>query len=90
MNLRWGKPKEVAAAASFFIFLNSIAGLIGQFIKDPNRNALTYWPLFLAVIVGGQIGSRFGSSTDVSQSVIQRGTAILILVISVRLLLVTF
>jgi uncharacterized membrane protein YfcA len=90
MNLRWGKPKEVAAAASFFIFLNSIAGLIGQFIKDPNLNALTYWPLFLAVIVGGQIGSRFGSSTYVSQSVIQRGTAILILVISVRLLLVTF
>ena len=86
MNLKWGKPKEVAAAASFFIFLNSLAGLCGQFFKDPSLNALNYWPLFLAVIFGGQIGSRVGSSNRVPQVMVQRGTAVLILIISVRLL----
>jgi uncharacterized membrane protein YfcA len=90
MNLKWGKPKEVAAAASFFIFLNSIAGLSGQFIKNPDVSAFTYWPLFLAVFVGGQIGSRLGSSPRVSQAMVRRGTGILILVISGKLLLGLF
>lgn len=90
MNLKWGKPKEVAAAASFFIFLNSIAGLIGQFYKNSSLDLLIYWPLFLAVLLGGQIGPRLGSSKYVSQLAIQRGTAILILVISVRLLWASF
>lgn len=90
MNLKWGKPKEIAAAASFFIFLNSIAGLFGQFIKNPDVSAFSYWPLFLAVFVGGQIGSRLGSSPRVSQVMVRRGTGILILIISGKLLVGLF
>ncbi len=90
LNLKWGKPKEVAAAASFFILLNSVAGLFGQFLKSPSFDVLNYWPLFLAVILGGQIGSRVGSSTRVSQVMIQRGTAVLVLIISGKLLIGLF
>lgn len=87
MNLRWGTPKQIAATASAFIWLNSVAGLIGQFTKGNPADLWPYWPLFLGVLVGGQIGSRIGTHTKVSQILIQRGTAILILFISIRLML---
>lgn len=86
LNLKWGRPKEVAAAASAFIFLNSCAGLAGQMTKGFPSDLLDFWPLFLAVIVGGQIGSRVGTNPLVSQHLVQRGTAVLILVVSSRLL----
>lgn len=86
MNLKWGKPKEIAATASAFIFLNSSAGLTGQLTKGMPAEILNYWPLFLVVIIGGQIGSRIGTHKLISQHLVQRGTAILILVISSRLL----
>lgn len=86
MNLKWGKPKEIAATASAFIFLNSCAGLAGQLTKGLPRDLWDYWPLFVAVVVGGQLGSRVGTHQLVSQHLVQRGTAVLILVISSRLL----
>ena len=90
LNLKWGKPKEVASTATAFIWLNSLAGLVGQSTKGISPEILNYWPLFLAVIAGGQIGSFFGSHPKISQSSIQRFTAILILCISVRLLMKLF
>lgn len=86
LNLKWGSPKEAAAAASAFIFLNSCAGLAGQLTKGMSEDVFNYWPLFIAVVIGGQIGSRVGTSKFVSQTLIQKGTAVLILVISSRLL----
>lgn len=86
MNLKWGKPKEIAATASAFIFLNSCAGLAGQLTKGVSSDLWDYWPLFLAVVIGGQIGSRVGTHKLVSQHLVQRGTAILILIISSRLM----
>lgn len=86
MNLKWGRPKEIAATASAFIFLNSCAGLAGQLTKGLPADLWDYWPLFLAVLIGGQIGSRVGTHKLVSQYLVQRGTAILILIISSRLL----
>lgn len=85
LNLKWGKPKEVASTASVFICLNSLAGLAGHLIKGMSMEIFNYWPLFLAVIVGGQIGSILGSHPKVSQSSIQRLTALLILIIAGKL-----
>lgn len=85
LNLKWARPKEAAAAASAFIFLNSASGLAGQLTKGIPSEALDFWPLFIAVVVGGQIGSRVGTSKYVSQALVQRGTSVLILVISSRL-----
>jgi uncharacterized membrane protein YfcA len=87
LNMKWGRPKEVEATASAFIWLNSIAGLIGQLTKGFDvSDAYSYWPIFLAVVVGGQIGSLIGTHPRISQQMVQRGTALLILVIAFRLL----
>lgn len=85
LNMKWGHPKEVAATASAFIFLNSLAGLAGQLMKGVPANVIEYWPLFIAVVIGGQLGSWIGNHKKVSHALVQRGTALLILFISSRL-----
>lgn len=90
LNLKWGLPKEVAATASAFIFFNSAAGLAGQLTKGGAEDFLSFWPLFVAVFLGGQIGSRIGTHPLLPQHLVQRGTAVLILIISSRLLLKLF
>jgi uncharacterized protein len=86
LNLKWGRPKEVAATASAFIFINSSAGLAGQLTKATSADFISYWPLFLAVVMGGQIGSRISNHTKISQNLIRRATALLILLICSRLI----
>ncbi len=87
MNMGWARSKESAAVASVFILLNSLSGLAGQFYKNTTFvDGMSFLPLFIAVIIGGQIGSRLGTNPVVSYKVIQRGTAILTLFISARLL----
>lgn len=86
LNFKWGRPKEIAATASAFIFLNSLAGLSGQFIKGLPSDLLIYWPLFIAVILGGQIGSLVSNHQKISHTMVLRGTGLLILIISSRLI----
>lgn len=86
INLGWMRSKEAAATASLFILLNSIAGLIGQFLKNSHFQGLDqYIFVFVAVVLGGQVGIRLGTSHKVSYLQIQKITGILILLISVRL-----
>lgn len=87
LNLRWGKPKEVAAVCSLFILLNSLAGISGHLIKSVPDSLVIYWPLLLAVFLGGQIGSRIGVHPKIPQLWIQRATAVLVLFIAFRLVL---
>lgn len=88
INLRWAKGKEVAAIASSFILLNSIAGLIGQWTKGFSfSQVVDYASLFVAVIAGGVIGSYIGTHHKISSLMIQRCTGVLILFVSGRLLL---
>ena len=58
---RWNSARRIAATASLFILINSLSGLAGQLVKNgPARfgEALTGgWPLVLAVVIGGQVGS---------------------------------
>ena len=91
----WDKTRRIAASASVFILANSVAGLIGQFSKIAHGGAaalqpvLAYWPLALAVLIGGQIGSRLG--VEVLPPVwTRRLTALLILYVAARLLWQTF
>ena len=56
--IKAGNVRHVATAASLFILINSIAGLIGQFTKNVFFNEIyNYWPLFILVLVGGQFGN---------------------------------
>jgi uncharacterized protein len=86
----WGTSRRIAATASIFILVNSLAGLAGQLMKlTANGDALAaitpYWPLMAAVLVGGQIGS-FAALRLLSQSMVRRATAVLILYVAGQLL----
>ena len=87
INMGWARSKDAAAVASVFILVNSLAGLGGQFSKSLAMPAPEFYlPLFLAVVLGGQIGSRISNHSRASYWLIQKGTGILTLVISARLL----
>ncbi len=59
--VRWAEARRVAAFASLYILINSIAGVAGQMTKSDSPRidfiATEYWPLLLAVLAGGQLGS---------------------------------
>jgi len=59
--LRWDRAKRISAAASVFILVNSISGLAGQFTQSARMDWYLVGPLLAAVLVGGQIGSRWGA-----------------------------
>lgn len=58
---RWNSARAIAATASLFILINSLFGLLGQFLKH-GSGAIggavdAALPLLIAVAVGGQAGS---------------------------------
>ena len=56
--MKAGYPRHITSSASLFILINSISGIAGQLTKDQILDqVIIYWPLFLSVLVGGQIGS---------------------------------
>lgn len=84
---RWDSPRKIAATASFFILVNSIAGLGGLLMG--NSWAID-WQLLgllaLAVFAGGQLGSRLILRLS-SPGLIRVMTALLVAFIGGRLLL---
>ncbi|WP_373492527.1 sulfite exporter TauE/SafE family protein [Parasphingorhabdus sp.] len=87
---RWADSRRIAATASIFILVNSIAGLGGQLMKSGSGSSgeavLAYWPLFLGVLLGGQIGSILASRA-LPEIWIRRLTALLTLYVAGRILL---
>lgn len=87
--LRWGRAHEIAGAASFFILVNSLAGLWGQMVKLGDTEKLgalaSYWPLPLAVLAGGVAGSFLGAR-KLPAGVVKKVTGVLILSVAIRLL----
>jgi uncharacterized protein len=57
---QWAHIRQAAAVSALFIWVNSIAGLIGYFTKVHSIPSLGF-VLALAAIVGGIIGSHLGS-----------------------------
>ena len=56
--IKAAKPKHIVTAASLFILINSISGVIGQLTKNIVLSDISnYWYLFLIVIIGGHIGN---------------------------------
>ena len=78
---RWATAKEAAATTSLFVWLNSIAGLAGAGLAgriDLELGLLV--PFASVVLVGGFLGSRYGSRVS-SQSGI-RGLLVVVLVLA--------
>ena len=87
--IRWGRAHEIAGAASVFILVNSLFGLWGQAAKLGDLDKLgalgAYWPLPLTVLAGGVIGGFLGAR-KLSAGYVRKVTAVLILIVAVRLL----
>lgn len=84
---KWGNPKLIAATASFFILVNSIAGLAGLLqIQSPTNSLSGIWPLLIAVFIGGQIGSRL-TVNKLTQTSVRKLTGLLVIFASIRILI---
>ena len=83
--LKAGNPKHITSTASLFILINSIFGVAGQLTKDMVLNEfLNYWPLFIAVLIGGQIGS-FLNIKFLSNKVLALMTSFLVIFVATRM-----
>jgi hypothetical protein len=86
INLGWANSKSAAAVSCCFIFFNSVSGLLGQFSKSDGPVEFSpFYPLFIAVILGGILGSMILNSKKVSYRTIQLLTGSLTIVASLRL-----
>lgn len=87
LNLsKWDTPKKIAATASVFILVNSLAGIFGQLTQIADDiNVMRMATLGGAVLLGGQLGSRVGAF-KFSPLVIRRVTAILVFAAGVNVL----
>ena len=75
--MKWDMPQKIAATASLFILVNSVAGIAGQLTTLPdNIHYSRIILLGLAVFIGGQAGSRL--SIKFNPAVIHRLTAVLV------------
>jgi len=85
--MKWDSSKRIAACASAFILLNSIAGLLGLWSKGVQLgNELPFLiGLLIAVLLGGQLGART-SIGFLKQLQVRKITAVLIFAVSVRIL----
>jgi uncharacterized protein len=87
--MKWADAKQAASAASFFILINSLSGLIGQTHKGVLPPAGGIGWLLCAVAAGGWIGSHAGSFR-LPRPAVQRVTAALMLYVSFHLIGRTF
>lgn len=85
--LRWAEARTIAALASFFILVNSVAGLAGQLWSGNFRADVSFLvPLLLAVLAGGQVGTRL-SLQRLKPQAIKGLTGIFVLYIGLKLVM---
>jgi len=83
--MKAGHPKQIATSASLFILINSIFGVAGQITKDIVFDKfLDFLPLFLAVLIGGQIGN-FLNIKFLSNKTLALITSLLVIFVAARM-----
>ena len=83
--VRAGKSKHIVTTASLFILINSISGIIGQLTKnDVLVEVQNYWYLFVAVLMGGQMGN-FLNLKIFPTRVLALVTGVLVLFVAIRM-----
>ena len=83
--IRAARPKHIVTAASVFILINSISGIIGQLTKNIVLNEIqNYWFLLLAVLIGGLVGN-FLNLKIFPTRILALVTAVLVLFVTVRM-----
>lgn len=58
--MHWARTKSASAVSALFILLNSASGLAGNFSATKSFPGFA-WGLVIAAVIGGSIGSWFGS-----------------------------
>lgn len=85
--LKWTNQKQTAAISALFIFVNSIAGLMGQFTQGITLS--NHMVMYVAVaFTGGLIGAYFGSK-KFNQNILKYTLATVLLMASYKLLFTT-
>ncbi|MBR9825355.1 MAG: sulfite exporter TauE/SafE family protein [Alphaproteobacteria bacterium] len=91
--IRWASEREIAAAASLFILVNSSAGLAGQLMGLDGADGLQVpnwvYSLPIIVLIGGWLGNRLGIAILPVER-LRQATALLILIVAARLLYRSF
>ena len=83
--LKVAKSKHIITAASLFILINSIFGIIGQLTKDIYFEEIyPYFYLLIAVFIGGQIGNYLNLKIF-STRVLALITSALVLFVAIRM-----
>ena len=83
--IKAAKPKHIVTAASLFIFINSISGVIGQLTKNLVLSDISnYWYLFLVVIIGGHIGNYLNLKIFPTR-LLALITSVLVLFVAIRI-----
>ena len=83
--LRVARPKHIVTAASLFILINSISGIIGQLTKNLILTEVQdYFYLLIAVLIGGQIGNYLNLKIFTSK-LLALLTAGLVLFVTIKL-----
>jgi Sulfite exporter TauE/SafE. len=83
--MKAGYPRHIATASSLFILINSVFGVAGQLTKNIVFDEfLNYWPLFLCVLIGGQIGNLLNIKF-LSNKTLTIITSMLVIFVSIRM-----
>jgi uncharacterized membrane protein YfcA len=82
--LKWTDQKQAAAISAAFIFVNSLAGLAGQFTKGIVFNSNMYL-LVVVAVAGGLLGSYMGA-LKFKQGVLKNILALVLILAAFKLL----
>lgn len=83
--LRWAEPRTVSGISATFILVNSVAGLTGVMMHQPQLpQALPWWAA--AAVIGGWLGAEYGSRRLTSPA-IRRVLAVVLLVAGFKMIL---
>jgi uncharacterized membrane protein YfcA len=82
--IRAAKPKHIVTAASVFILINSLSGIVGQLTKNWVLIQIPhYWLLLLTVLIGGQVGNFLNLKVFPAR-ILALVTAVLVLFVAIR------
>jgi uncharacterized membrane protein YfcA len=84
--LKWTDQKQTAAISALFIFVNSIAGLAGQYTKGIHFNTGMLWYVAIA-FAGGLCGAYFGA-LKFNQNILKNMLAFVLCLAAYKLLVV--
>tara|TARA_B100000029_G_scaffold339330_1_gene331515 strand:+ start:1079 stop:1840 length:762 start_codon:yes stop_codon:yes gene_type:complete len=80
----WANAKETAATSALFIWMNSLSGLLGSSLSSGfGIDVDLFAPFAGAVLIGGLLGSRYGSEVS-SQAGIRRLLVAILLIAAAK------